>query len=106
MDEFSQKLLGSVLKQFDILEENVTCTSISVVNISSLTSHRAVIESITSRRDPQPGFEAIYLLMPTSQNVDRIIKDFSNGTQQYAAAHLFFIEGVDKSITGYLLFYT
>ena len=25
MDEHSQKLLGSVLKQFDILEENVTC---------------------------------------------------------------------------------
>lgn len=24
VDEYSQKLLGSVLKQFDILEENVT----------------------------------------------------------------------------------
>ncbi len=24
VDEFAQKLLGSVLKQFDILEENVT----------------------------------------------------------------------------------
>lgn len=27
VDEHSQQLLGSVLKQFDILEENVTCTS-------------------------------------------------------------------------------
>ena len=34
----------------------------------------------------------MYLLMATSQNVDRIIRDFS-GTQQYAAAHLFFIDG-------------
>ena len=41
--------------------------------------------------------EAVYLLMPTSQNVDRIIRDFSNGKQQYGAAHLFFIDGMLKS---------
>ncbi|KAH9479547.1 Protein transport protein sec1 [Psilocybe cubensis] len=80
VDEYSQKLLGAVLKQFDILEENVT-----------------LIESITSIREPQPGFEAIYLLMPTSQNVDRIIRDFSNN-KQYAAAHLFFIEGLPEKL--------
>lgn len=51
-----------------------------------------VIESITNYRDPQPQFEAVYLLMPTSHNVDRVIRDFSDGRQQYAAAHLFFIE--------------
>ncbi|KAJ7202875.1 Sec1-like snare protein [Mycena pura] len=76
VDEHSQKLLGSVLKQFDILEENVT-----------------LIESITNYRDPQPEFEALYLLMPTSQNIERIIKDFS-GSRQYAAAHLFFVDGM------------
>ncbi|KAG6821215.1 hypothetical protein H0H93_004037 [Arthromyces matolae] len=81
VDEHSQKLLGSVLKQFDILEENVT-----------------LIESISSNRDPQPGFEAIYMLMPTSQNVERIIKDFSGAVKQYAAAHLFFIEGLDEQL--------
>lgn len=53
----------------------------------------AVIESITSHREQQPGFEAMYLIMPTTQNVDRVIRDFSNGKQQYAGAHLFFIEG-------------
>jgi len=53
-----------------------------------------VIELITNNRELQPGFEAVYLLMPTSQNVDRVIKDFSDGTQQYAAGHLFFIEGI------------
>ncbi|GLB41838.1 putative STXBP unc-18 SEC1 family protein [Lyophyllum shimeji] len=81
VDEFSQRLLGSVLKQFDILEENVT-----------------LIESITSHRDPQPGFEAIYMLMPTSQNVDRIIRDFAGAVKQYAAAHLFFIEGLEEQL--------
>ena len=95
IDEHSQKLLGSVLKQFDILAENVTCTLDSIW----IPSHRylppdspAVIESISKRRDPQPDFEAVYLLMPTTQNVDRIIRDFSQ-RKQYAAAHLFFIEG-------------
>lgn len=53
-----------------------------------------MIESITNNRDPQPGFEAIYMVMPTTANVDRIIRDFSGGRQQYAAAHLFFIEGM------------
>ncbi|KAI0642273.1 Sec1-like protein [Trametes meyenii] len=80
VDEHSQRLLGSVLKQFDILEENVT-----------------LIESITSHREPQQ-FEAMYLLMSTSQNVDRIIRDFSNGRQQYSAAHLFFIDGLAEQL--------
>ena len=31
--------------------------------------------------------------MPTTQNVNRIIKDFTNH-KQYAAAHLFFTEGM------------
>ncbi|KAF9240729.1 Sec1-like protein [Melanogaster broomeanus] len=80
VDDYSQKLLGSVLKQFDILEENVT-----------------LIESISSYREPQQ-FEAVYMLMPTTQNVDRIIKDFSNDPQQYLGAHLFFIEGLSEPL--------
>jgi syntaxin-binding protein 1 len=59
-----------------------------------LNAH-AVIESITNFRDPQPEFEALYLLMPTSQNVERVIKDFTN-SRQYAAAHLFFIDGEQR----------
>lgn len=31
--------------------------------------------------------------MPTTQNIERIIKDFSDSEQQYVGAHLFFIEG-------------
>jgi len=55
-----------------------------------------VIESITSNREPQPGFDAVYMLMPTSPNIDRIIRDFSGGRQQYAGAHLFFIDGLSN----------
>ena len=39
------------------------------------------------------GVDAIYLLTPTSQNVDRIIADFSNGRRTYKSAHLYFIDG-------------
>lgn len=53
----------------------------------------AVIEAISNYREPQPTMEAMYLVMPTSQNVDRIIRDFSEGRQQYAGAHLFFVDG-------------
>jgi len=53
-----------------------------------------VIESITNNREPQPSFDAVYMLMPTSANVDRIIRDFSGGRPQYAGAHLFFIDGL------------
>ncbi|KAG1907804.1 Sec1-like protein [Suillus fuscotomentosus] len=84
VDEHSQKLLGSVLKQFDILEENVT-----------------LIESISSHREPQQ-FEAVYLLMPTTQNVNRIIKDFSDGRQQYLGAHLFFVDGLSETLFEHL----
>ncbi|KAF8906192.1 ras opposite [Gymnopilus junonius] len=80
VDDHSQRLLGAVLKQFDILEENVT-----------------LIESIGNVREPQPEFEALYLIMPTTQNVDRIIRDFSN-QKQYAAAHLFFVEGLPEPL--------
>ncbi|KAL4061887.1 Sec1-like protein [Scleroderma citrinum] len=78
VDEHAQKLLGSVLKQFDILEENVT-----------------LIESISSHREQQQ-FEAVYMLMPTTQNIDRIIRDFSDGRQQYLKAHLFFLDGLSE----------
>ncbi|KAK7685678.1 hypothetical protein QCA50_011022 [Cerrena zonata] len=80
VDEHSQALLSSVLKQFDILEENVT-----------------LIESITSHREPQQ-FEAAYILMPTTQNVDRVIRDFANGRQQYLGAHLFFVDGLSEQL--------
>ncbi|KAI0923481.1 hypothetical protein AcW1_006426 [Taiwanofungus camphoratus] len=80
VDEHSQQLLGSVLKRNDILGEKVSS-----------------VESITNYRESQT-FEAMYLLMSTSQNVDRVIRDFSNGNQTYAGAHLFFIDGLDEQL--------
>jgi len=59
---------------------------------------RAVIESINSNRKPEPNMDAMYLLMPTTQNVKRIIADFSDGRVQYGGAHIFFIDGTTVQV--------
>ena len=52
---------------------------------------RSEIEVITNPRDPK-NHEAIYILMPTTKNVDRIIADFSGVEKKYPACYLFFTD--------------
>lgn len=79
-DEHSHALLTTVYKQFDILQQHVTS-----------------IEPLHSTRQPMT-VDAIYLLTPTLQNVDRIIADFANGTRTYKSAHVYFIDGIDDQL--------
>ena len=51
----------------------------------------SVIEVITNHREPQ-SLEAVYILMPTTENIQRIIRDFTPGNEKYSAAHLFFTD--------------
>ncbi|KAG8950770.1 vacuolar sorting protein VPS33/slp1 [Tulasnella sp. 424] len=77
VDEHAEKFLRAALKQFDVLEQNVT-----------------LIESLASHREPQ-SLEAMYILMPTAKNVRRVIEDFTpfeGGRPMYGGAHLFFID--------------
>jgi syntaxin-binding protein 1 len=74
----------------------------------------AEIDVITNRRSAEPRLEAVYLLMPTSQNVELVLSDYNPNPQptnskssrkkevappaqqeppQYAGAHLHFIDG-------------
>ena len=79
VDSFTRTHLNALLKLDAILRENVT-----------------VVEVIEGRRDAQPDYEAAYLLCPTSQNVERIIRDLTpgaDGRTQYAAGHVFFVDG-------------
>ena len=46
----------------------------------------------TTEHVAQPDQEAMYLLMPTRSNVERIISEFSNGRRQYKKIHLFFVD--------------
>lgn len=85
VDSFTQSLLNSVLKLNDILQQNVSN-----------------VENIEHKRQPQPTFEACYLLTPTSANVDRIIRDLAPQQQgkppQYAAGHIFFVDGLSEQL--------
>ena len=40
----------------------------------------------------------MYLLMPTTKNVDRIVAEFSNGRRQFKRVHLFFVDGATHYI--------
>ncbi|WVQ84830.1 hypothetical protein IAT38_006987 [Cryptococcus sp. DSM 104549] len=79
-DDHSQALLDTVYKTFDILQQNVTS-----------------VEPLHSPR-PQMSVDAIYLLTPTAQNVDRVLADFQFGRQTYKSAHLYFIDGIDDRL--------
>lgn len=121
-DDHSQALLDTVYKNFDILQQNVTCkcrinrscdslqitacicqdgvtrtvghpeSSSTCTHPAGLRADVSAVEPLHSPRQPM-GVDAIYLLTPTSQNVDRVIADFSQGRRTYKAAHLFFIDG-------------
>ena len=89
VDSYTKTLLNSVLKMYDILQQNVS-----------------IVENIESQRAPQSTFEAAYLLCPTSQNVERIIRDLApeqGRAPQYAAGHIFFVDGECKRFPLYIL---
>ncbi|SCV68091.1 BQ2448_212 [Microbotryum intermedium] len=110
VDEYTRPMLNSVLSTYDILEEGVQ-----------------QVDVITAPRSPQPRLAAIYLVMPTDQNVDLIVRDFAphsspnsnsarrsskkrepaHGSGQvepprYASAYLQFLEGIDDRLVGRL----
>jgi syntaxin-binding protein 1 len=94
VDQHSKGLIDSVLKVYDILDEKVQ-----------------QIDILENNRSNQSRLEAIYFLLPTKSNVERVLNDFGGGASsgggggkkgqqqpqqqpwKYAAAHLFFIDG-------------
>ncbi|OMH79315.1 Syntaxin-binding protein 2 [Zancudomyces culisetae] len=83
VDKHSLKLISSVLKLYDLLEEDVS-----------------IVETITKSRQPFTDREAVYFLSPTKESVSRFIDDFTkkgpgwNKGAMYAGAHLFFTTGM------------
>ena len=85
VDSYTMQYVSSVLRMFDILEQNIT-----------------KVENIEKPRDPQPTMETIYLLCSTSQNMDRIISDLAppaGEPPKYEAAHIFFVDGMHIMLT-------
>eukprot|EP00008_Paramoeba_atlantica_P013984 CAMPEP_0201477256 /NCGR_PEP_ID=MMETSP0151_2-20130828/2314_1 /ASSEMBLY_ACC=CAM_ASM_000257 /TAXON_ID=200890 /ORGANISM="Paramoeba atlantica, Strain 621/1 / CCAP 1560/9" /LENGTH=628 /DNA_ID=CAMNT_0047857907 /DNA_START=6 /DNA_END=1889 /DNA_ORIENTATION=+ len=73
LDDFSKHLVSTHVRMYDILEEWVD-----------------IVENLDMDREPLPNKEAIYLITPTRESIQGVIKDFESKKPQYATAHLFF----------------
>ncbi|BGP44379.1 syntaxin binding protein 1 [Rhodotorula kratochvilovae] len=104
VDQYTQGMLQSVLSTYDVLEEGIQ-----------------QVDLIAAHRQPQPRLAAVYLLMPTTQNVDLVLRDYdptpppaqgkSSKKQQhgapqeppkYGAAYVNFMEGINDALVGKL----
>lgn len=56
-----------------------------------------VVEDLSKRREPLPALDAIYLIAPTKDSVEKLINDFSS-KPMYKACHVFFTEGKKTKI--------
>jgi syntaxin-binding protein 1 len=50
-----------------------------------------IVEDLNKRREPLTSLDAIYLITPTKESIEKLIADFS-GRNQYKCAHVFFTE--------------
>ena len=49
-------------------------------------------------REPLPQLEAIYLIQPSKDSIERFIDDFGTNNNKYKAAHVFFTEGCNNDL--------
>lgn len=57
-----------------------------------------VVEDIMKNREPLPQLEAIYIIQPIRDSIDRFIEDFSSNNNKYRAAHVFFTEACNNEL--------
>ncbi|KAJ9132547.1 Sec1 family superfamily [Pleurostoma richardsiae] len=79
VDETSKKIIDNVVKEDDILNQNI-----------------ANIERIEERRDPNPTMDAIYFLSPQPHIVDCLLADFER--RRYRRAYLVWTDLLDPQL--------
>lgn len=116
VDDHTRLLLDQVLGDNEILNLNYTgassasacCGVLRAVvpdfhNSTSPSVSPKVIDSLQSARQPDPSLPAVYLLLPTTQNVHRLLADFPPPTRRgYKEAHVVFLDVAPDSLVSLL----
>eukprot|EP01147_Barroeca_monosierra_P006938 gene6938-7598_t len=80
VDDKALHALSSVYRMSEVIKEGIT-----------------VVESISKRRKPIKDFHALYLCLPTEENIDFIVNDIVP-TPLYKAVHVFFMTACSKDL--------
>ena len=75
IDEASKRVIDSVVKEDDILEENVTSMTLRWLCKAHHAKMEADIELIEQRRPMNKEMDAVYLLSPQPHIVDCLMAD-------------------------------
>lgn len=78
LDHLSTRIISSCCRMHEIMEKGIT-----------------IVEALEIDREPLPHLEAIYIMLPTEQNVQKLISDFkreNEPTNLYKGIHIFFLQ--------------
>jgi hypothetical protein len=82
IDDAALRVVSALVGMYDVMEHRVT-----------------LIELLSKKRQPLPEMEVIYLVTPTLETINLILKDFADPKKpRYGAVHLFFLSKVNDTL--------